>query len=716
MLRKNCLHTSCSLSGFFSFSPSDSDTCPSDVLSYPIAPSATTERSMNIPSRGTGSAQEYSPPKEANRDDDPSSALDRAFQALSRVQGAPDRVYQAFSRAHDAQLWHFVMRQLQHVELFLILRRKDLAIRSLAATRKFCDDFKGTEAMYHACQDTEDIIRHWPGSAADARRSSLRRRHSASRLESPKLSHQNAERVDSPEILFERLMLEVQTGAETPCTPSSQQQPLQTPFEYTQQEATPSHSSPKSEGSFEPIEVILPRLRQGGKWKDESSQPVAPSHYIETMRPDTAQLFNGWEAHLPNSPSSFKDSEEPSPRRHSFPYASPHNLGSPSLRKARKASIHSQPQPLIGHEPGSLSNAPVSAWGSASNYLRRPSQNETSSVLSDTPSLTKLASQIHTNHFTEGQSIIGSRVRKLSIDDSTSEALSTGNPSLSENPDSPPRSPLSQTFTPEDLQPEPVAGPSSPHLPQGRKGPPPPLLNTISRQSGSASSSPHNPSPLREEFSASERAPASKEEASSPAQEALHRRTPSSRIPRPTRRSSQPSSPILPTALAHESINSPPAPTASANPHVHEHPPLSPTSTNQTGPVLVDTPISPSTSSAATATANTSATTPSHASPPSAHRRRNTASRVSRMAAQLEDKSPSAIAATAASRSNASATTAATAHPSSARPPWQMPGRTMTRGTANGQAGFVKWGREMVHRGPGPGPGQGSGSGAARGS
>lgn len=670
---------------------------------------------MERPHRLSESGRVGSPGKENLHDQDPMSVVHRTQQAALRF--------------YDVQLWSNVTRKLNDAELLLKIGRKDLALQHVAITRKFIADCNGTEAMILACQDTEEIIRHWPAPVPRSPQSSPRRRHSASRLQSPATSSQRIDSLDS-DGLFARLMAELQAGPDTPSTHTSQQQTVQSPPLLPDGAST--NTSTESNGSFEGIEAVLPRLRHGSSaLRAQSSQPLAPTRQIEAIRPDTVQMVNGWGAQLPNSPSSFKNSEEASPRRHSFPYASPQLPDSPSARNARKASIHALPQPLLAHDSRPPLDASASAVDSTSNYSRRLSQDETSTILSDTPSLTKLASQIQSNPFIEGQSLVASRVRKLSIEDPASEQLLTGAPSAPGHPDSPPCSPLSQTFTPDDLPPEPASGSSPPGAPLGRRVLPPLLLDTLGRPSGHTStlqpdpaSSPHMPSPLREEFSASDHAPApkdGKEETTlvSPTQVVFRKPTFSSRIPRPARRNSQSSTPTSPTSPAHNSagpFTSTSTTSSSGKPHqdTPDHQPPSPTST----PVAISTDTSalPSVSQAASIPTRTTAASASSISSSSSAstrpRKRDSLSRVSRMAAQLEHREE-----THGSRSPSSS-------PVAARPPWQMPGRGMGKtatmtgpgsgagvGTKNGakgttrrnseQAGFGKWREEMVHGGSG---------------
>lgn len=576
-----------------------------------------------------------------------------------------DSSYQAMLEHYDLSLWSSLRSRLRRTEFFLAFGRKDLAWKWLANTRAFCDEYKGTEAMERACQDTEDIIRHWPLQQTMAHGAKLQRRVSDSQIGT---QSQRTRRSDSNGSLFDRLMKDVQTVKKDPR--ATQSPPASKPPSFHLVDRS-SHvrfaslpSAGASNGQFESIDTLLPRLRESGMKHPEHTQQASPSLVNGQARPKTIDRVNGWGRQLPNCPSQFKDSEEASPRRRSFPQASPTlPAPPPAQRSARKASIHSIPQPLLHEanpEPQSPSNSVASADISASNYSRRQSQDESSTVLSDTPSLAKLASQIHPNPFLEAESPIASRIRKLSTEGPFSIAISTTWFPRSEQPESPSRSPLSQTFTPDDVQPD------LPSKTLRGKTPPPLALNTLHRPSASsnpASSWPHTPSPLREGFSLVDLPQPQLKEVPKRSV-ARHESTFASRIPRLTARTVKPPAPV---ALDNTPIRAP----APSTPDIAgDARPTKQTGTKTSAffshAAALGRPPPTATVQQQQPPSHPQAQPPAATAPPPTPRRRDTSTRVSQMAMRLDTMVPPRRTATGPPNGKA-------------RPRWQVPGKTTAK-------------------------------------
>lgn len=427
----------------------------------------------------------------------------------------------------DTMLGNAVYAEIERCQICLDCERRDLAQRHLQCCWEFCDEFDASQKLRNEVQDLEDEFHH--------------RDHSASKIplrrpgrtwprvpvdpQSPQLVSASPPISDDSR-LFLKLMSEVQrvpsaSGVEQSNDASG------TPERTVADEAPELEHGPvrtntlESTASFVGIEKLLPQLRQAADRAVESTETQQDQTRARVME----KVVDWQSQHLPQDPKAFKGSEEPSPRRHSFPVASPTSPSSPISGHTRKRSVHTPPQPIATAfpEPSSPTSS-TQSHESASDYSRRRSHDETSTVLSDTPSLLKLAGQIHTNPFGEtSSSPVVERVRRLSVDSPALAPLDTS-PSPTHDPSEPTSpSPLRESFNADEVKAlagsseadsDPNDGQFIPSLQPHRRP-------SMSSPSTNSKTVPSQPSPLRESFSF-------------PVQPLnLARRTPTSRLPQP---------------------------------------------------------------------------------------------------------------------------------------------------------------------------------------
>ncbi|ETN45136.1 uncharacterized protein HMPREF1541_10013 [Cyphellophora europaea CBS 101466] len=621
---------------------------------------------------------------------------------------------EAIRCAKDTILEGCVTRELRRAEISLDHERLDLAVDHVRNARAYCKDFEATEQVWRLCRNMEALLRHWALQDKTVYLTEPTKTHSIPLPEAAAPFCAPSVRIDSDVSLFARLMREVQQRNGTPAPGSPVQESPQLPppparTSLDQEAGIRDPASSSSSGSFEGIDELLPRLKSSPLAQAPRLRPEPAVFELSTT--NAAARISKWYDSHPRSPSLFKNSEVPSPRRHSFPIASPGLPPSPtSPRHERKRSLHIHLNVLAESEPRSRAETLASTDDSASNYSQKKSQGEMSTALSDTPALTKLVDDLQSNPFAARESAVAQIVRKLSLESPSALGPVDSSSVDNEHGDVLPPSPLRVAFGPEDLPTQLNQAPSlQPRSPASQNTPPPLPLQTHSRLTlslqlgaGNAAGSPTRASPLRETSFFPESGPKVTRHKPPPL---TRRAVPHSRLPRPMKQSSGPvtaSNPAISSSAASwaptyaftltsspQAITTPPAKSFRPPPN----PPLDTISQRRPLPGQYAANSSPST--------------------PSTRARRNASIRVSKIAARFEHElrlgkpKTAGIDTPKVSRNVPKAQGSdmyklSRSVPNAERPPWQIPGnqgRPPVATTAPQRpAGFARWASEMGER------------------
>lgn len=317
------------------------------------------------------------------------------------------------SAAKDDSLYVGVLDEVRRSRTCAQHGHYDLALKHLREAISLCDDYDGCSALWEACRILENELALAKASSNHQRPSKRRR---AISVQDSRQSHPTRiSPASDADPLFGLLLAETQHQYAAPSDArDSQQGSLRRSQSLSDAQSGRSNKRSMSGNpvrasalNFIGIDDFLRRLKQGLI----KSKPT--SRIDEALKERVA----GWQAHQPRSPSSFKNSEESSPRRHSFPVASPPVSPTSVSIRDRKGSTHGTLQ-VIQSSPLQEPNSPIEdiASYSGSDYSRRRSQDETSTALSDTPALSKLIDHVHSNPFVESNNTIVTKIRRLSAD------------------------------------------------------------------------------------------------------------------------------------------------------------------------------------------------------------------------------------------------------------------------------------------------------------
>ncbi|KPI38472.1 uncharacterized protein AB675_4294 [Cyphellophora attinorum] len=448
----------------------------------------------------------------------------------------------------DDMLYVGVLEEVRRARASWEAGRNNLALKHLREAVSLCNDYDGSSQLWQACRNLENELNRLhvvPAPTSPHKR----RRASSAQHEPPPNSHKTSDagtidtlwqRLDAAtkqpmlsdyrvsiantaDTLYEKLIADTKVPM-----PSDQTSIRRNSLRRTRSLSHAGDSIPNSfsaswnpyrmstsTSAFTGISEFEARQRAGLHAQTERRQTARSETGRSISRDNEFEALKRWQGQLPQSPSHFKNCEDPSPRRHSFPVASPpsspSSVWSSVSTHTRKRSIHSTPKHLKSSSLQIESSDKPDSSDSASDYsTRRSSLDETSTVLSDTPSLSKLSEHIHSNPFAESNSTITSRIRRLSTEISPLAPLTIPGSLSHESSEPIVRSPLREAITADDDFP--VTFTASPiSLDEGdhrNNRTPVPASSQTSLPPVTTTTSPTKSSPLRRTFSVAASEPA----------------------------------------------------------------------------------------------------------------------------------------------------------------------------------------------------------------